>query len=118
VLAQASAPELTPKDAPFCIGAREGPTALAGGLFFSSCIPANSKKDRRARLGARSIRFLRGFSSAAINGGSVPETDAKTLLPFRAEGPPALPHRHGVRPEEKGRPCDFGTNVPLSALPH
>jgi hypothetical protein len=88
------------------------------GFFFSSCIPANSKKDRRARLGARSIRFLRGFSSAAINGGSVPETDAKTLLPFRAEGPPALPHRHGVRPEEKGRPCDFGTNVPLSALPH
>ena len=56
--------------------------------------------------------------SAASNGGSVPETDAKTVLPFRAAGTPALPHRHCVRPEEKGRPCDFGTNVPLSALPH
>jgi hypothetical protein len=34
VLAQASAPEPTPEDASFCIGGHEGPTALAGGLFF------------------------------------------------------------------------------------
>jgi DNA-directed RNA polymerase specialized sigma24 family protein len=56
------------------------------GLFCCPAFLPIRKKIRHAQLQARSIRLFRGFGSAAINGGSVPETDDKTLLPFRAEG--------------------------------
>ena len=66
------------------------PSGLRRRAFCLSCIPANSKKhSSRSVRGAEHTAPPR-ILSAAINGGFVPATDDKNLLPFRAES--ASPH--------------------------
>ena len=62
------------------------PSGLRRRAFCLSCIPANSKKHSSRSVQGTEHTAPPQILSAAINGGFVPATDDKNLLPFRAEG--------------------------------